>query len=187
MKKTLVIAGALLALSASLASAQGINLSWDDCGHFGTPSKNFDCGSNSGAPFAMLASFIPPSGINEFLGINSQMDITSSTPSLPDWWKHGTSQCRSTSGLSVLFSFNSASLTNCQDFYQEQAAGGFSYDVAFNTPNRARLRVTCAVPFDNRGPVDPVQEYYGTRSTSSVRRASELVTAWVVRFPCASC
>lgn len=159
MKKTLVIAGALLALSAPLASAQGINLSWDDCGTTGTAFQTFDCASNSGIPFTMYASFIPPAGVNSFLGILSQMDITSSTPALPEWWKHGTTQCRGTSGMSVGFDFTSGPFT-CVDFYVGQAAGGSNYDVAFGAPNRARLLVTCAVPFDNRGPVDPVSEYY---------------------------
>ena len=45
-----------------------------------------------------------------FLGISSQIDITSSTATLPDWWKHGTTQCRSTSGMSVSFDFTSGPL-----------------------------------------------------------------------------
>jgi len=163
MKKTLVIAGAMLALSVSLASAQGINLSWDDCGTHGNSFATFDCASNSGTPFTMVASFIPPPAINEFLGISSQIDITNPAGPLPDWWKHGTAQCRGTSGLSVLFSFNSSGLVNCVDFYQDQASGGFQYDVAYGAPNRARLRVSCAVPIDNRGPVDPAFEYYAYR------------------------
>lgn len=159
MKKTLVIMGAMLALSVSIASATGINLAWDDCGTFGTASKTFDCASNSGAPFTMVASFIPPTGINEFLGVSSQIDITTTSPTLPDWWKHGTGLCRSTTGLSVSFDFTSGPFS-CADFNAGQAAGGFAYDVGFGTPDRARLRVQYAVPFDNRGPVDPSTEYY---------------------------
>ena len=162
MKKTLVIAGAMLAMSVSLASAAGINLAFNDCGTNGTPSQSFDCASNSGVPFAMFASFVPPAGVDNFLGVSSQMDITSSTASLPDWWKHGTGQCRGTSGMTVDFNFTSGPF-GCADFYSGQAAGGSAYDVAFNGPNRARLRVQCAVPIDNRGPVDPSTEYYAYR------------------------
>ena len=32
--------------------------------------------------------------------------------------------------------------------------------IGYGSPNRARLRVQCAVPIDNRGPVDPSSEYY---------------------------
>src|SRR5439155_10010677 len=37
---------------------------------------------------------------------------------------------------------------------------GYAYDVGFGSPDRARLRVQYAVPFDQRGPLDPEIEYY---------------------------
>lgn len=159
MKKTLVLAGSMLALMATIASAQGINLAWNDCGLNGASTASSTCSVNSGVPFTMVASFIPPSGVNELLGISSQVDITSNTPSLPDWWKHGTTSCRTTSGLSVSFDFTGGPFS-CIDFWVGQAAGGFSYDIGFGAPNRARLRVQGAVPFDNRGPIDANTEYY---------------------------
>jgi len=159
MKKTLVIAGAMLALSVSIASAAGINLSWNDCGTNGVPAMTFDCASNSGVPFTMIASFIPPAGVNEFLGVSSQIDITISDATVPAWWQHGTGMCRSTSGLSTSFDFTGGPF-NCADFSAGQAAGGFAYDVGFGQANRARLRIQYAVPFDNRGPVDASTEYY---------------------------
>jgi len=161
MKKLILMAGAML-LSASMASAAGINLSWDDCGTAGTAAKSFDCASNSGTPFSMVASFIPPAGVNEFLGISAQVDISTQSATLDDWWKHGTGQCRGTSGMAVAFDFTSGPFT-CIDFYNGAAAGGSAYDVGFGAPNRARLRVQCAVPFDNRGPVDPNLEYYAMK------------------------
>jgi len=159
MKKTLVIAGAMLAVSASFAAAAGINLSWNDCGLNGQPTASFDCASNSGVPFTMFASYIPPAGVDQCLGLASQIDITSSTPTLPDWWKHGTTQCRGTSGMTVNFDFTSGPFS-CIDFWGGQAAGGFAYDVGFNSPNRARLRVQCAIPADQAAPVDASTEYY---------------------------
>lgn len=160
MRKFILLTGTALALTASAAAAQDVvNLSWNDCGANGAPTMSSTCLSNTGAPFPMIASFVPPAGVNEFLGISSQIDITTNTPSLPDWWKHGSTQCRSTTGLSVGFDFTSGPFS-CADFYVGQAAGGFAYDVGFGTPNRARLRVQCAVPFDNRGPVDYLTEYY---------------------------
>jgi hypothetical protein len=57
MKKTLILTGAVLALSASMAAAQGVNLSWNDCGTFGAASNTFTCNSNTGTPFAMVGSF----------------------------------------------------------------------------------------------------------------------------------
>src|SRR5437867_8786472 len=95
MKKIFVIASCWVALSASLASAQpGIDLAWDNCGLAGVPTKSFDCASNSGFPFVMVASYIPPSGINQFLGIASQIDVTSTGATLPAWWQYGIGFCR---------------------------------------------------------------------------------------------
>ena len=158
MKKIVLIAGMLLAVGASMASASGINLSWNDCGTFGVANQTFACNTNSGLN-TFVASFIPPPNINEFVGIASQVDITTDQAVLPDWWAHGTGFCRGTNGLSVSFDFTAGPF-NCADFWAGAGAGGFAYDVGFNTPNRARLRIQGAVPFDNRGPIDPSLEYY---------------------------
>ena len=159
MKKSVLIAGAMLVLGAGAASAAGINLSWNDCGAAGTQNVTFACNSNAGAPFTMVGSFIPPAGVDNFLGISAQVDITTDQATLPDWWKHGNGQCRGTTGLNTDFNFTSGPFT-CTDFYAGQAAGGFAYDVGYGTAARARFRIQCAVPIDNKGPVDPATEYY---------------------------
>ncbi len=137
----------------------GINLSWDDCGTAGAQIKTFACDSNSGTPFALYASFRPPAGVNEYAGMSAQVDISSNSSGLPDWWKHGNTACRGTSGLSVEFDFVSGS-TSCTDFFAGRASGGYAYDIGFGRANRARLRIQTAVPFDDRAPVDPAHEYY---------------------------
>ena len=160
MTSRLLLSAAALALSASLASAQGINLSWNDCGAAGLSNLTWECNSNTGLPFTMIASFIPPPGVDNFLGVSSQIDIFTSQSTLPDWWKHGnTSLCRGTTGLTITFDFTSGPFT-CTDFYTGNAAGGFAYDVGFSSALRARLRVQLAVPIDLKGAVSPSQEYY---------------------------
>jgi hypothetical protein len=148
-----------MAIAALPAHAAGINISWDECGEYGVINRVFDCTTNSGTPFIAIASFYPPSGIAEFLGIASRIDIFTNQGTLPDWWRHGAGQCRGTSGLNVGFDFTLAS-TVCQDFYQGAAVGGFAYAIGTGGPSRARLTVQAAVPFDSRGPVDPDIEYY---------------------------
>jgi hypothetical protein len=97
--------------------------------------------------------------VTEFLGLSAQIDITTTTSTLPDWWGHGAAYCRGTTGLAVSFDFTTGPFA-CADFFTGQAAGGFAYDVGFASPGRARLRIQAAVPFDQRGPVDPPIEYY---------------------------
>src|SRR5688572_11021174 len=100
MKKSFLLTGAMLALSASLAVAQGINLSFVDCGLAGNRFATSTCNSNIGAPEIVVGSFVPPAGLTEFLGLNAQVDVTTAG-ALPDWWKHGATSCRGTGGLSV--------------------------------------------------------------------------------------
>ena len=156
--KRIVFACLAVALTASIASAQGINLSWNDCGNNGSLNQAFTCDSNSGNN-VMVASFLPPPAIDHFVGLSSQIDINTDQASLPDWWKHGTGQCRSTSGLVVNFDFPTGPFS-CADFFLGQAAGGFAYDVGYGSPARARLRIQCAVPFEQNGPVTAGTEYY---------------------------
>lgn len=163
MKKNILIAGAMLVLGASAASAEGINLSWNDCGLAGTQNAAFACNTNSGAPFTMIGSFDPPPGVVEMGGLSAQIDITTDQANLPDWWKHGTGQCRGTTGLSVSFDFTSGPFT-CFDVFGGQAAGGTAYDVGFGSPSRARFRIQAAIPAGTEAAVDPGTEYYAFKA-----------------------
>jgi len=159
MKKWLMTGAALL-MATSMAFAGdpfGINLSWDACGTNGSGVKTFACDANSGTALMLIGSFVPPTGINEFLGITAQVDVTVGTQ-LPDWWKHGTGYCRGTTGLETSFDFSTD--VGCLDFYLGQASGGTGYDVGYASPSRARLRIDADVPFANRGPLVAGEQYF---------------------------
>jgi len=164
MKKFIWMSAAAMLMTASIASAAGVNLSWDDCGTFGTATKTFACNSNSGAGFTMYSSFIAPSGINELEAFQAQVDITTAQAVLPAWWSHGASQCRGGTALSASLDFTTSTF-NCQDFWAGLAASAYAYDVGFGTPNRARMIIQGAIPFDNRAPIDDVTETYGCKVT----------------------
>src|SRR5438552_18447811 len=171
MKKIGLIAGVLLVLGASMASAGGINLSWNDCGAAGTANQTFACNVTTGAPFTAVASFIAPHPLPQFVGLASQVDVTTDQATLPDWWAHGTGFCRGTTGMSVSFDFTSGPFS-CTDFWAGQAAGGFAYDVGFGSPDRARMRIQCAIPFGTQAPVDPSSEYVAYRVTITRAKAT---------------
>lgn len=172
MKKTILAAGAILALSASMAAAEGINLSWTDCGLSGASVQTFTCGTNTGVPFVLVASFVAPSGgLPQFLGVAAQVDFSTNTAALPEWWKHGTGMCRGSAALATNFDFLSGPFT-CLDVYGGQAAGGYLYEAGFGTPNRARMLIQGAIPAGSEVPVDDVTENYAfkiniTRTKSS--------------------
>jgi hypothetical protein len=160
MKKSMIIAGAMMVLGASIASAQGeINLAWTDCNASGTPMTTFACNSNTGLN-SLVGSFVAPGTLPEFLGISVDMNFQfTGSPGIPLWWQHGAGTCRGTTGMATNFDFTAN--FNCLDFYVGSAAGGFAYDMGYGAPNRSRLRIQLAVPFENRGQIsDADGEYY---------------------------
>ena len=171
MKKTLILTGAALALAVSMAAAEGVNLSWNDCGLNGAPVTSFTCNTNTGTPFPLVASFQSPGVLNAFLGISAQIDLSSNSPTLPDWWKHGTGMCRGAAALSVSFDFSTSTFL-CNDVWQGQAVGGYLYESGFSVPNRARLLIQCAVPLGNEIVLDDVSEHYAFRASVTRTKSS---------------
>src|SRR5690349_8367018 len=89
------------ASSAHAGTTGGINLSWGDCGSFGTQDKVSACTSNNGANI-IVASLVASTGLDSVLAIVGVIDLTSAVDPLPSWWDmtNGTG-CRpiSASGL----------------------------------------------------------------------------------------
>jgi hypothetical protein len=137
----------------------GINLSWDDCGAAGGAIKSFACDSNTGQPAVAVASFVPPPGVGQFLGASAEIRIGTDTATLPDWWRHGTGQCRGGTGLALAYTFAEGPYT-CTEYGLGQAGGTHSYEVGYGDVNRARLLVQYVVPKEDVGPLNPGTEYY---------------------------
>jgi hypothetical protein len=106
-----------------------------------------------------VASFTPPSGINQLVGIEAVVDFRTSVPMIPDWWWHGVGYCRGTTGLSVSSDFT-AGPASCDDYWGGLAAGGFFYEPQYLGPDRARLSYQTAIAPGNEGPVSTDIEYY---------------------------
>ena len=169
MKKTLLIAGALLCLGVSMASAQGgINLSWTDCGTFGTLQRNFACNSNTGGN-TMVGSAISPVVINQCVAMTTVLDLQTNQAALTPWWNFDGAGCRATpSALTGNFDFTGSTFS-CNDIWAGNATGGSNYISGFGAvPNRGRIRLVCAV-------VNPVvvdnstENYYFKASFSNAK------------------
>jgi hypothetical protein len=157
MKKSLLLAGALLVLGASTASAQ-IDLYWTDCDNANNTTV-FACAVNTGIN-TLVGTFVAPGDLPEFLGLSVDMNFQfTGSPDIPLWWQHGAGTCRGTTGLATSFDFTT-NLGGCLDFFVGSAAGGFAYDMGYGAPNRSRLRIQCAVPFENRGPISGADGQY---------------------------
>jgi hypothetical protein len=163
MKKTLLICGALLALTASMAFAQyggGVNLSWTDCNAFGEMDRTFACNTNTtNPPHNMIGSFIPPSrGCTKLTGNEMILHVLGSSPTLVPWWQFkNTGTCRQTA-LSVLFS---GFPYNCENYWAGQASGSIAaYVFPWTSPADARIKLVAAVGASVAGPVYGGVEYY---------------------------
>ena len=164
MKKSLLLVAALLAWTASLASAGGVNLAWNDCyGGGGVVNRPFACNSNVGFN-DLFVSFDPPVDIPDLNGSNPIIDIVSSqtptSPLLPQWWQFkNVGTCRRTS-LSAI----AATTGTCPDAWAGLGFAGiaayFTTNVLPTMPqNRARILGSISVPGASAQSVHPGTEY----------------------------
>jgi hypothetical protein len=167
MKKTLLMTSALLALTASLALAQGgVNLGWLDCG--GLPAslnRTFACNTNSGGGHLLMGSFVAGPELTLVTGQLSVIDLQSAGAAIAGtWWDLKSGGCRGTASLVPNFDFTGGPFT-CTDYWQGGAIGGNSFD--YVGTNRARIKTQCALPAgDGRiGPIDPGTEVYAWKLT----------------------
>jgi len=162
MKKTLLITGVLLALTATVASAAGINLYWTDCSVAGATTRTFACGVNTGTN-TLTVSFDPPAGLTTLNGLDMLIDLQSATDPLPQWWMFkNAGTCRLASlGANTVFS-----LASCFEPWAGAGNGAVSaYIAPSSATNRARLAGTVSVGGTLAGPVSPGTEYYALNIT----------------------
>lgn len=158
MKKTLLMAGALLALTAGIASAQGgINLSWSDCGTFGVQGKTFTCTSNTLSGAIMVASAVAGVQMDQLNGQESEIDLQTNAAALSNWWQLASGGCRGTTAIAASFDFTAGPF-NCIDPWSGGASGGMNYVPAFGGPNRGQIRTICAIPGTTG--ITATDEYY---------------------------
>jgi hypothetical protein len=98
MKKTLLLSAVLIALTASLASAAGLNLSWSGCGTAGLQDMTDLCDANTLlGNWHLFGSAISPTAVAGpplFTAHRSWVDFENANPTLDDWWKMAPGDCR---------------------------------------------------------------------------------------------
>ncbi len=159
MKKVTLLCSVLLAFSATVASAAGINLAWTKCfGDGGVANRNFACNVNTGSNLA-VGSLIAPAGVTAASGNEVVVDIQSAGTALPLWWAFkNAGTCRQTS-LSLNFVADPSNV-NCIDEFSGTAAGGIgAYTIGF-LGNPTRARMTAAIATATPGPLDAGVEYF---------------------------
>jgi hypothetical protein len=164
MKRLLLMFGltaaTLLAMSATMASAAGLNLRWNDClGDAGAQNRTFACNTNLGGAnvHALVGSFVIDAELAEVNGNELVLDLVAMSPTLPEWWmffKAGF--CRQTSLTIASHTLG----TNCPDLFDGVASMNlFDYGVDFKGPATARIKAVNAVPGASIVTLSAGQEY----------------------------
>ena len=148
MKKTLLLLGALLALSCSIADAQNLLLGWtttanNDCpsGPLSAANRSIACNNNAGEN-VLIGSVVAPPGLNEVVGVSVIIEVMSylQPEPLPDWWRFDPGGCRS-GAVALNMAFDPAlNQGNCGNAWAFNAASAFSYQP--NNPYSGFCRLT---------------------------------------------
>ncbi len=152
----------LVAVATTLASstfAAGINLGWNDCGATAPEDLIVACNTNTGPPYELFGSFVPPAGIDQFVGLEARVSWIAADSLLPNWWQYGSTSCRGTNALTTDFDFTGGPFT-CADPFSGAGQGGF-VTMAGASPNAFGMRIFVALPEPIA--LDPSTEYYGFR------------------------
>jgi hypothetical protein len=159
----------MLAFGPGAARASGFNLAWDDCGTAGQKSRVYACSPNTGV-HKLVASFVPPPGVNQLAGIEASLQVQSNGATLPSWWQfQGPGACR-LGAISVGFDFSG--MTSCSDYWAGRAFGGMDYTPSYGGANRGLIRMVCAIPDDQLSAVNSSTEYYAFTLTINHSRSS---------------
>jgi len=160
LKKTLLISGLLLALTASVASAGGINLSWNDCVEGGgAQDATFACNTNTGTAGTLYASFVP--NFDQTLcAFEFVIDVQSAGAALPEWWKFkAAGTCRQAS-MTMNTNFTTGPFGCVDSWHGQFVLQDFNYLIGHSGPNTARIWGGGEIHCDTWEFVDTGVEYY---------------------------
>lgn len=123
---TLVVAALIAIVAAPNARAEGLNLSWDDCGNFGVSNKSFACNTND-AVFTLVGSLIRDAP-DSVVTVGGTLIIDADELLLPDWWKFRDNSPGTNSPVacqdSGLFAIDDGQATSCPTLIVDPRSGG---------------------------------------------------------------
>jgi len=127
MKKMILFAALLVALSATAASAAGVSVNWGNACWGVTPvsSLTWACTNNTFTGIRMTCTFKPAQDKTNFVGVGVFMEgvTNSGVLTVPDWWKRNIGECNSLTISSVTVSADGSS-AGCVDVWAGGGGGG---------------------------------------------------------------
>jgi len=147
MKKMILFAALLVALSATAAMAAGVSVSWGNkCwADGGVSSLTWACNSNTNTGIRMTCSFQPAEDKTNFVGVGIYMEGATNDPGTlcPDWWKLGTGECRA---AAVSVSADASVLPGaCMDPWTSAGGGGGGFGLYTDDTYRAHMNAFWAI------------------------------------------
>jgi hypothetical protein len=166
VKKILLLSLAWLALTASIASAGGLKLAWNEClGAGGVSNRTFACNTNVGSN-DLYVSFDPPQDIADVNGLNAHVDLLDeSSAALPGWWQlKNAFSCRP-------FSLSAPDITgSCDSIWSAQRSPGIAAYVVNAVDPTRELNRALILGSVGVNPVDAVAVHPGTEYIAMVIR-----------------
>jgi hypothetical protein len=171
MKKTLLFASMLLALTASVALAGGVNVAWgtvcftDATDQVAAHATTFACNTNGSAGNRLMTvSFALDNEMTDLVGTEFYILGQSDLPALPDYWKLGIAPSTDCRVGKATFASNLTAVASdvCVDW-----TGGAGFNAPQWAWNTNKALITLGVAIDASGPYDalPGQEYYAGQVT----------------------
>ena len=164
----IVLVVALLGLARPVGAAEGIFLSWDNCGAGANANKTFACDTDDGQQ-VLFCEFTMPQAADSVVAVEIVIDIQHASSTLPDWWRFDEGGCRVGTILSADAEFAG---TGCTDMWLGakndggMVVGGFA-DYITSQPrgqaSQARLRVALAVTTQYAVTLDGTTRYAAAR------------------------
>jgi hypothetical protein len=166
MKRVTLLCGLLLDMTATVASAAGVGIRWNDCiGDGGALNKSFACNTNNGTNVLAGTFQLGAAGLAQTSGEEIVIDIGSASATLPAWWQFkNVGTCRTGSlGISAAVLLSSV---NCSDWGGGLAGAGLgAYNIGARGPNTARIVAASAVPPSGLQDLSGGTEYFAFQLT----------------------
>jgi len=152
----LAVVGLVPTPAAAQTAANGLNLSWDDCGSAGVVDKTVaNCAALTSGSNTYYGSFVVPAGgLGSLNSAEIYIGIVSSSASMPAWWTIGIApNCRPGSSMTMAYNTACGSATDYWSLAPSGPSGGANYIVdppagsanAVPGPNHAIHRGVCAI------------------------------------------
>jgi hypothetical protein len=145
MKKTLLLAGLLLVVAASVASAAGLSINWGTVCWGDNPKANltWSCSSNTFTGVKMTASFMVDETKSTFVSTDLYMEGMTEAATVPDWWQLGTGGCRA--GQAGLL--NAPQGATCPELWSgsESGSGFGGIGLYYTDTNRMHINAVWAI------------------------------------------